>query len=82
MNSLSGKDWVPKWEAKVVQATVTLAQASILALITLVTRIAATPKSQIASDCNRNSKKITATPKTPSEANSLDSGTASFVWFL
>ena len=27
-------------------------------------------------------KKITATPKTPSEAKSLDSGTASFVWFL
>ena len=48
----------------------------------LVTRIAATSKSQIASDCNRNSKKITATPKTPSEANSLDSGTASFVWFF
>ena len=48
----------------------------------LVTRIAATSKTQIASDCNRNSKKIAATPKTPSETKSLDSGTASFVWFL
>ena len=48
----------------------------------LVARIAATLKSQIASDCNRNSKKITATPKTSSEAKSLDSGTASFAWFL
>ena len=48
----------------------------------LVTRIAATSKSQVASDCNRNSKKITATPKTPSEAKFFDSGTASFVWFL
>jgi len=26
LNSLSGKDWVPKWEAKVVMATVTKAQ--------------------------------------------------------
>ena len=27
-------------------------------------------------------KTITATPKTPSEANSLDSGSTSFVWFF
>ena len=50
-------------------------------LMSLVTRVAATSKSQIASDCNRNFK-ITATQKTPSEANFLDSGSTSFAWFL
>ena len=53
----------------------------VIVSVRLVTRIAALRNHKSLATAIAT-QKITATSKTPSEANSLDSGIASFVWFL